>query len=112
MKDGFKVNGEELTPVGEDAYQVKSEEYIRFIQKGNNLYYAPSQYYTSYVRVPWYEGETWQLSILLAFVAISLLAFIVSMIRIIIAIKHKKNMNFILINIHSMQPDRLLITIF
>lgn len=30
-KDGFKVNGEKMTPVGEDAYQVKSEEYIRFI---------------------------------------------------------------------------------
>lgn|GEM_PF-3884368 len=43
-----------MIPVGADAYQVKSEEYIKFIQKGDNLFYAPSQYYTSYVRVPWY----------------------------------------------------------
>lgn len=98
-KDGFEVNGEKLTPVGEDAYQVKPEEYIRFIQKGDNLYYAPSQYYTSYVRVPWYEGETWQLGILALFAIFGILGFIVSVIRIIVCIKNKKDKRLLLSNV-------------
>ncbi len=110
-KDGFEVNGKKLTPVGQDAYQVKPEEYIRFIQKGYNLFYAPSQYYTSYVRVPWYEGETWQLFILLIFIIISLLGFIVSIIRIIIGIKNKKGKHLILGNIPAVAVFVLFVTI-
>lgn len=110
-QDGFEVNGEKLTPVGNDAYQVKAEEYIRFIQKGDNLYYAPSQYYTSYVRVPWYEGETWHLNVFFIFLALSLLGFIVSIIRIIIGIKNKKDKCLILGNIPAVVVFAFFITI-
>jgi CubicO group peptidase (beta-lactamase class C family) len=110
-KDGFEVNGEKLTPVGEDAYQIKPGEYIKFMQKGEQLFYAPSQYYTSYVHVPWYEGETWQMTVLALFFIISMLGFILSIIRLILNIKNKKDKYIILTNLPMIAVFVLFISI-
>jgi CubicO group peptidase (beta-lactamase class C family) len=61
-EEGFQMDGKKLTAVGEDAYRIEgNSDDIKFVQKGNHLYYCPKQYYTSCIRVPWNEGMQWQL---------------------------------------------------
>ena len=96
--EGFAIDGNKLMPVGEDAYKEKNLGYIKFIQKGNNLYYSPKQFYTSYIRVPWYEGTNWQLFVMLFFIAASLIGFIISVVLMISGLL-KKNKRLILANI-------------
>lgn len=97
--DGFAIDGEKLVSVGVDAYREKNLGYIKFIQKGNNLYYSPKQFYTSYIRVPWYEGTGWQLFVILFFIAVSLVGFIISIILLISGIIKKKDKRLIFANI-------------
>ncbi len=82
--DGFVLDGKKLIAAGEDAYSIEgSSEYIKFMQKGNHLYYSSKQYYTSCIRVPWYEGTQWQLFVILSFIVFGLVGFILAAVCVI-----------------------------
>jgi hypothetical protein len=90
-EDGFEMDGKKLIAVGEDTYSIEGKsEFIKFIQKGNHLYYSPKQYYTSCIRVPWYEGTQWQLFVILSFIALSLIGFLMAIVRAISGTIKKK----------------------
>lgn len=94
------MDGSKLVAVGEDAYRIEgNSSYIKFVQKDNNLYYSPKEYYTSCIRVPWNEGTQWQLFVILSFIAISLIGFIVATVRTISGTIKKKGKYPILINL-------------
>jgi Beta-lactamase class C and other penicillin binding proteins len=89
-KKGFEMDGEKLVAVGEDRYSLgDASNNIKFIQRGNHLYYSPKQYYTSCIRVPWYEGAQWQLFVILSFMMISLAGFILAAVRAIAGVRKK-----------------------
>lgn len=90
-EDGFKIDGKKLIAAGEDAYSIEgSSEYIKFIQKGDHLYYPSKQYYTSCIRVPWYEGTQWQLFVILSFIVFGLVGFILAAVCVISGTIKKK----------------------
>ncbi len=99
ISDGFEIDGKKIEAVGVDAYKEKDLGYIKFVQKGDNLYFTPKQFYTSYIRVPWYESLEWQLFVVLLFALASLIGFIVSLILIVMSIRNKKGKYEVIKNI-------------
>jgi CubicO group peptidase (beta-lactamase class C family) len=98
--DGFKMDGKRLIAVGEDTYSLEGNpEIVKFIQKGDRLYYTPKNYYTSCVRVPWYEGALWQLFVIMSFIILSLVGFLVAVIRSIVSLIKRRGNYQLLINI-------------
>lgn len=98
-KDGFAIGANRLIAVGEDAYKDTHMGYIKFTEKNGNLYYTPKQSYISFIRVPWIYGNTWQIFVVLFFIAVGAIGFAISVIATIAALIRKKGKEAILTNL-------------
>lgn len=61
VTDGFKMNGQELLPIGENYYSTPIGN-LKYIEKNGRAYLANNTA-ISYVRIHWYESSMIQMNI-------------------------------------------------
>lgn len=85
---GFAVGDTELIRAGGNRYFYPAMGYISFVEKNGRLYMT-SEEGASYLRVPWYEGLGWQVSVLGAFIFLCTVAALMSIVVLVRSIKRK-----------------------
>jgi CubicO group peptidase (beta-lactamase class C family) len=97
VNKGFTLNGKKFTSIGRDMYCHPDLGNIKQIEKNGRIYITNDDG-QSFIRVPWYEGFTWQISVLGCFVILTIVVSFISAVSLIRGIvKGKKSVKYSLL---------------
>ncbi|WP_035775072.1 serine hydrolase domain-containing protein [Clostridium carboxidivorans] len=97
VNKGFILNGKKFTSIGRDMYCHPDLGNIKQIEKNGRIYITNDDG-QSFIRVPWYEGFTWQISVLGCFVILTIVVSFISAVSLIRGIvKGKKSVKYSLL---------------